>query len=468
MTRAAFVLLLLPGALAAQGRDPLDSVNRFVEHEIQRQRIPGLSVAILRGDRVLLARGYGFANLELRVPASDSTVYQSGSVGKQFTAAAIVMLAEQGRLRLDDSITKWLPEGKRVWDGITVRHLLTHTSGIAEYTDSTFDYRRDYTEDDLVRFAASRPLDFRPGDRWSYSNTGYLLLGVVIHKVTERFYGDVLHDLIFTPVGMRRTRIISEADLVPDRAAGYHLVHGEVKNQEWVSPSLNTTADGALYFTVDDLANWAVALNHQRIPSPAGLAAAWTPVRLNDGGTYPYGFGWRITEQRGHRRIGHGGAWQGFRTAIFRYPEFDLTVIALANLAEAEPEAIASGIAGILEPALVPPHLLAAPFSGMSPPQPIPELLRNLAAGRDSAVMTVGLARFVSPELRKSYGELLSPARSWQSLGCDRVADRGIARLGSSVDRICYARGLAAGSGTVVSVFYAPDGRVAALEDYEF
>src|SRR5215208_4506268 len=340
--------LVLPGCgvLHAQGL-ALDSVNSYITNEMKRQHIPGMSVVILRGDSVLLDRGFGLANVELGVPASDSTVYQSGSVGKQFTGAAVAMLAQRGRLRLEDRIVKWLPEGAGVWDSVTVRHLLTHTSGMAEYTDSTFDYRKDYTEDQLVRFAASRRLDFSPGDRWAYSNTGYLLLGVLIHRVTGRFYGDVLQDLIFSPLGMRTTRIISKADIVPNRAAGYQRVDGKLKNQDWVAPSLNTTADGSLYFSIKDLTRWAVSLNQARIPDSAVLQRAWTPVRLNDGGLYPYGFGWELSGQRGHQRIGHTGSWQGFKTAIHRYPEFRLTVVALANLAQAEPGAIAEGIAGI-------------------------------------------------------------------------------------------------------------------------
>jgi CubicO group peptidase (beta-lactamase class C family) len=347
---------LLPG----QGRAVLDSVNTFVTAEMARHHIPGVSIAILRGDSVVLARGYGLASVELNVSASARTIYQSGSVGKQFTAAAVVMLAEQGKLALDDTITRWFPEGAGTWAAVTVRHLLTHTSGMAEYTDSTFDYRKDYTEDELVRFAASRPLDFAPGERWSYSNTGYVLLGVLIHRVTGRFYGDVLHDFIFSPLGMRTTRVISEADLVPNRAAGYRLVGDTLKNQEWVAPLLNTTADGSLYFAVDDLVRWAVALNHRRIPSPTGLEAAWTPVRLNDSGTYPYGFGWDLKDQRGHPRIGHG-AVAGFVTAIYRYPEYDLSVIVLANLAGAPAAVIAQGIAGILQPSSCRPSTLPRP-----------------------------------------------------------------------------------------------------------
>ncbi|MFL5402394.1 MAG: serine hydrolase domain-containing protein, partial [Gemmatimonadales bacterium] len=153
---AALTCLTIGYAIPLCGQDKslMDSVDRYVASEMQRQRIPGASIAVLRGDSVLLSRGYGLANLELQVPASDSTVYQSGSMGKQFTAAGVLMLAEQGQFSLEDRIIKWLPEGKGVWDSVTIRHLLTHTAGMAEYTDSTFDYRKDYTEDQLVRFAA--------------------------------------------------------------------------------------------------------------------------------------------------------------------------------------------------------------------------------------------------------------------------------------------------------------------------
>jgi CubicO group peptidase (beta-lactamase class C family) len=222
--RRLSVLGLIPFAVAHAQQAMVDSVDRYVGAAIERELVPGMSLAVIQNGRVLLQRGYGYANLELRVPASDSTIYQSGSLGKQFTAAATAMLAERGRIGLDDSIIKWFPEGKKIWRGVTIRHLLTHTSGVAEYTDSTFDYRKDYTEDQLVKFAASRPLDFAPGERWSYSNTGYLLLGVLIHRATGRFYGQILQDLIFAPLGMATTRIISEADLVPNRAAGYQLV----------------------------------------------------------------------------------------------------------------------------------------------------------------------------------------------------------------------------------------------------
>ena len=455
-----FALLLL-------AQSDTTPINRFVQAEMERQHIPGLSLAVLRGDQVLLARGYGYANVELHVPASDSTVYQSGSMGKQFTAALVEMLVDNHLLRLDDSIVRWFPEGATVWSGITVRHLLTHTSGVAEYTDSTFDYRRDYTEDQLVKFAASRPLDFRPGERWSYSNTGYLLLGVLIHRVTGRFYGDLLRDSVFQPLGMRASRVISEADIVPNRAAGYRLENGTLQNQEWVAPSLNTTADGALYFTIRDLTRWAVALNHRRVPSPAALDTAWTPVRLNDGATYPYGFGWGIFNQRGHLRIAHSGSWQGFKTVIARYPESGISVIVLANLAQAQVSAIAFGIAGMLDTALAAPHLVT--WRGPQPPAAIPALLHDIATRPDSARITPRFRRFLTSDLQSYYGGVAGGDRQWSFAGCDPVARRGIAYLGSSIAYICHARAArSTGGGTLVSVLYAADWRAAGVEGYGY
>jgi CubicO group peptidase (beta-lactamase class C family) len=460
-------VLLLSTAVVAQRADTA-AIDRYIQAERERQHIPGLSVAVLTGDRVVLLRGYGFANLELRVPASDSTVYQSGSMGKQFTAALVEMLLDEHLLRLDDSIVRWFPEGAGIWQGITVRHLLTHTSGVAEYTDSTFDYRKDYTEDELVKFAAARPLDFRPGERWSYSNTGYLLLGALVHRVTGRFYGDLLRDSVFGPLGMNDSRVISEADIVPNRAAGYRFDNGVLKNQEWVAPTLNTTADGALYFTVRDLTRWAIALNHHRLPSPAALDTAWTPVRLSDGATYPYGFGWYLLPQRGQRRISHTGSWQGFKTVIARYPQSGLTVIVLANLAEAQVGAIAYGVAGMLEPALQPPHLVASP-SGRQPPAEIPALLRAIVTRPDSAPITPRFRRFLSADLTDWYRALTAEGRQWAFAGCDAVAPLRFSYLGSPIAYACHARSAGqSGGGTAVSVFYTADWRAAGIEGYGY
>jgi CubicO group peptidase (beta-lactamase class C family) len=458
--------LLLSAPAAAQTRAVVDSIDRFVRSELDRQRIPGMSVAVLRGDSLLLARGYGYANVEHHVPATDSTVYEVGSVSKQFTAAAVVMLSEQGPLSLEDPIVRLVPEGSGVWPRVTIRHLLTHTSGIRE--DTTLDWRRDYTENELVRSAAAQPLDFEPGDRESYSSIGYALLGIIIHRATGVFYGDFLRDHIFRPLDMRTARVNSDSDIVPNRAAGYYFTGDTLKNQEWVSPSISATADLGLSFSVRDLAQWAIGLHHGKVLSRAGLEASWTPVRLNDGGTYPYGFGWYLTQQRGYRRIGHSGAWRGFRANIQRYPDFDTTVIVLANLAEASAEAIGFGIAGLVEPALRPPHLFPVRLPGAAPPESIDQLLRDIASGKDSSQVTSGLRTSMPLARREQIGGWLKAIHAWTFLGCDDVRKRQISRFGTRIEQICYAKGAGLKAGLLVTVLYGADWQATGLDFYGF
>jgi CubicO group peptidase (beta-lactamase class C family) len=345
--RLALGLFVLAGAALGQDLDAHSTaVETYVKGEMDRQHIPGLAVLVARDGKVVSAQGFGFSNLEHRVPVKPETIFQSGSVGKQFTATAVMMLVEEGKINLDDSITKYFRDAPASWKPVTVRHLLSHTGGFTDYPRD-FDFRKDYSEADLFKSVAAIPLAFTPGTKWRYSNLGYLTLGILIHRVTGKFYGDVLEERIFHPLGMQTTRIMSEADIIPNRAAGYRLVKGEVKNQEWVSPTLNTTADGSLYFSILDLAKWDAALYGEKLLKRSSLNRMWTPVKLNDGqpNSGDYGFGWEITESHGHRLIDHEGAWQGFKTQISRYIDDKLTVVVLSNLAEADPGKIAQGVA---------------------------------------------------------------------------------------------------------------------------
>jgi CubicO group peptidase (beta-lactamase class C family) len=187
----------------------------------------------------------------------------------------------------------------------------------------------------LRRPAGLEP-EFAAGARWNYSNTGYVLLGTIIRRVSGRFYGDILGERVFAPLGMETARVISEADIVPNRAAGYRLVEGELKNQEWVSPESNTGADGALYFTALDLIAWDRGLRAGAILSPESWAQVFEPVKLRSGKPYPYGFGWNVLEFADQKVQRHGGSWQGFKADLVRYLGDELTIAVLANLAEAE------------------------------------------------------------------------------------------------------------------------------------
>jgi len=360
ITRVVIVVILLGivGAVVRGGGEDAVStqVDSAVEAQRKAQKIPGVSLAVCRDGKIVKASGYGLANVELDVAVTPETIFQTGSVGKQFTSMAVMMLVDEGKIGLEDKITKYIPESPAAWKDVTVRNLLTHTSGIADYGGEedtmgkgVINFRKEYTEEELVQAFAKMPMDFAPGEKWSYSNTGYVLLGVIIHRVTGKFYGDFLQEHIFKPLGMTSTRIISEADIVPHRSSGYRLVNGELKNQEWVAPTLNTTADGALYTNVLDLAKWDAALDARRLIQPASYEQMWAQVKLNSGKTVPYGFGWRLASKDGRRVVAHDGAWQGFTMSITRYVDARLTVIVMTNLDEnnSKPEKIAEDVAKI-------------------------------------------------------------------------------------------------------------------------
>ncbi len=388
---------------AAQSDDATSAaVDAYVEKQMKAQETPGLALAVVRDGQLIKAQGYGLANIELDVRVKPETIFQTGSVGKQFTSAAVMMLVEEGKIGLDDRISKYLPGTPAKWARVTVRNLLTHTSGIADYAaeanpkpGGVIDLHKGYTEEQLFQRFATLPMDFNPGEKWSYSNTGYVLLGIIIHKVTGEFYGDFLQERIFRPLGMTATRIISEADIIPNRAAGYEIVDGKIQNQKWVSPTLNTTADGALYTNVLDMAKWDEALYAGKLLKKSSYDLMWTPVTLAGGKNYGYGFGWDITEANGHRLIEHGGAWQGFRTQISRYVDDRLTVIVLANLDEASPEETAHGVAAIYVPGVSPTAAKAIEDREPEVTALVQRTLADLAAGK------VNLESFSASEREK-------------------------------------------------------------------
>lgn len=345
--------------------------------EMARQHIPGVAVAVVQRGQVLSAVGVGLANVEHAIPVTRSTVFQTGSLAKQFTAVAAMLQVEDGKMALEDSITRFFPDAPATWKPITVRHLLTHTSGIPDYVDGTLDYRKDYTEDELARLAFRLPLAFPAGSRWSYSNTGYALLGIVIGRASGQFYGNVLRDRVFGPLEMASARVISEEDIVMNRASGYRRVGDGLRNQEWVSPILNTLADGGLYLSLDDWIRWEQAIRRRAVLQAASWAQVFAPVRLNSGKAYPYGFGWALHEGQGPATYRHDGAWQGFKTAYLHAIDADLTVIVLCNLDQANPMRFAERIAQVYFPELKRPALAALD-------EPDPLMARRLRALLDA------------------------------------------------------------------------------------
>lgn len=346
------VLALLPAPTHA------DAVDDAVRAHMDRNHVPGLSLAVVRNGELLRAQGYGLANVEHDVPATKETVYQIQSITKTFTAAGVMMLVESGQLRLDDPVDKHVAGAPDAWKGITLRHLLTHTSGIPDFINRpTVNLRLDVTPDEVLKSVADKPLEFPTGDRYAYSNTNYHLLGMVIDRVSGRPWQSFLQERIWDPLGMKDTRIISLADPIPHRAAGYLFQNGALQNGRFVAPSILGYAGGGIRSTVVDMAKYDTALNGERILKRATLEEMWTPTKLNGGGTSAYGLGWALGNLRGCRTVNHSGSHMtGFQSQFTRYRDRGLTVVALTNLQGARPGPLADQVAGLLDPSLAAPQ----------------------------------------------------------------------------------------------------------------
>lgn len=344
----ALLLLVSPHVAAA---DPVDDI---VTAELKRQGVPAASVAIVRNGKIVKAEGYGLANAELNVPATPQTVYQIGSVSKQFIAAGIMLLVQDGKMGLDDKASTYLAGTPAAWQAITIRHLLTHTAGIINEPPG-FDPFKVQSDADLVKSAYSAPLLFVPGADWTYSNTGYFALADIIRAVSGERWDAFLQKRVFQPLAMTSTRTTT-MEMVSNRAGGYAPINGKMSN---APPILAVRPSGAFLSTVLDLAKWDAALSAGSLLSTATLIQMWTPVPLNGGGTYAYGFGWQVDAVAGHKRVHHSGTMPGFRATIHRYLDDRLTVIVLTNAGNADPGSIARLIAESYTPGLVEPRAAA-------------------------------------------------------------------------------------------------------------
>ncbi|MBS0364364.1 MAG: beta-lactamase family protein [Proteobacteria bacterium] len=337
----------LPAVAAASAtRQTDDATDQQIRAALVREQIPGAALLVMRDGAPLRFGTWGLANVELDVPVSRETMFESGSLGKVFTAAAVLLLVERGKVSLDDPITKYFPGAPSSWAGIRVRQLLDHTSGLHDSEEDggeIFDLRREYSDAELVAKLQSYPLSYAPGTRWKYSNTGYILAGILITRVTGMFYGDFLAREIFRPLGMRTARIISDSQIVPHRAQGYlRTAHG-LRNQDFASAALNATGDGSLYLSLEDWAKWIAAMDKGALLSPASWELLSARTRIA-GKPTDHAFVWDYLKLGGREVMEFDGSWQGFRTAIERDPRSKLTVLLLTNLAQAEPVPLARDI----------------------------------------------------------------------------------------------------------------------------
>jgi CubicO group peptidase (beta-lactamase class C family) len=332
-----------------------DDVDDYAKSALLSQHIPGLSLAVIRSGNLAKAEGYGMANLENGMAARPETVYKIGSVSKQFVASGVMLLVQDAKVALDDRINRYLPGTPESWSAITVRHVLTHTSGLARESPG-FDPYKLQPDMDVIQAAFALPLRFQPGEKWDYSNLGYYVLAEIIRNVSGKPWSDFIAERIFIPLQMTNTRPTTVADVIPNRAGGYIWDGKQYRNAEnWpaVRPS------GAFLSTVLDMAKWELALQADRILTEDSKKQMWTPVVLNSGRMYAYGFGWELDDwpanapqPTGVPMIRHEGSIPGFRAGFSRWPTQNLAVIILANRENAPMEGLQANVATRVAPEL--------------------------------------------------------------------------------------------------------------------
>jgi len=309
--------------------------------------VPGAAVIVIHNGDVALRKTYGLADVEKHIAVRSKTNFRLASATKQFTAAAIEILAESGKLSYDDPIGRFLPSLPAYARAVTIRQLLTHTGGLSDYEDLIPQTATAQVSDaDVLRMLADTDhIYFKPGTSYRYSNTGYVLLGLIVAKVSGQTFPNFLKEAIFDPLKMRRTVAhVEGVSTIANRAYGYAFENGRFVRRDQSITSA-TLGDGGVYTSIDDLAKWDQALEHATLVKPETLRLAFTPATATDDPAIRYGFGWRISDHDGHRTIWHSGETVSFRNVIVRFPDDRLTVIVLTNRDDPEPYKTALAIA---------------------------------------------------------------------------------------------------------------------------
>ena len=310
-----------------------DELDDRIRDLMAERHIPGAAVAVIKNGRIVKMSGYGVASIEFNVPVTSETVFEIGSVSKQMTAAGIMLLVQEGRVNLDERISQYLPNTPQTWSDVKVRHLLTHTSGIKSYSSlDGFELSQRMTIDDFIKKLSPHPLEFVPGEKNIYSNSGFNLLAYIIEMRSGKKYMDFMREKIFLPLGMTKTGDRDPQFVIPLRANGYEWRQNRYTGRDGSLTDL--MGAGSIVSTINDMTKWEAALAGNKLLNIESKKQIWTQFTFNNAKLSPYGMGWRISEVRDHKLIGHTGQTAGFGAAIFRYVQNDVTVIALTNLGE--------------------------------------------------------------------------------------------------------------------------------------
>jgi D-alanyl-D-alanine carboxypeptidase len=462
MRVVAYVLTLcLAGFTSAAAADPVDD---YVRSQLKPRNLPGVSLAVVKDGRIVKAAGYGLASLELNAPATERTVYEIGSISKQFAANAVLLLVEDGKVKLDDPISKYLDRTPAAWTAITVRHVLTHTAGLADFDTGNigFSYRREYTANEFVDLLGKQPLQFAPGDRWNYTN-GFPLLGLVVERASGMPYVDFVRTRIFQPLALESARFKSPTEVVPNRADGYLFKDGAYQHGETLRPMV-IAPNGGVMINAVDFAKWDIAITEGRLLRAESLTQMTTPVRLNDGRTVSHGLGWFIDTFNGHTFGAHWGTTvTGHSSVIRRYTRDGVTVIMLANLDDGGfgIDAMSKRIADMYVPGVA--------VQGLEPVKEEPATaarmrtaLSAIAAGVDGPGVVAGFPARLPQPVRTRLAEALNSASEWTSLGEERLGDRHF-NLDSAVIQLRWYRVTGPSGRRYLTVRLNQDGAVAGV-----
>jgi CubicO group peptidase (beta-lactamase class C family) len=417
---------LLIARLAFAGTCGADELDDYIRASMKTNSVPAIVFGVFKDGSILRSGAFGLANVELKVPATVNTVFEIGSVTKQFTATLVLMLMDEGKLALNDRIDNYLDHLPDAWRAVTIRQLLNHTSGIPDIEDifGYDSYRNIYTFDQIIAVANSKPMDFPPGTKMRYSNTGYFLLGHILQKIESKPYDEILHERILNPLGMIHTRQSDPAFVILGRCAGYQLTDRGLANRDAMQPTACLAA-GTIVSTIGDMAKWDSAITHNRFLKPAIQKLMWEKTRLPNGETNSYGMGWFIDDWRGHPCVEHSGGTAGFSCDYRRFQDLDLSVVVFCNLYSGT----ATGIGNVECRAVnaVHPGLSYISYKPIKDDPKIRDMLLKAMAdvakgGAGSPSITEAMWKAYPDVSRKEWRERLAHLRSFQLLEHTRHA----------------------------------------------
>jgi CubicO group peptidase (beta-lactamase class C family) len=457
-------------------------IDSYINAEMIKQQIPGLSYAVVSNGKIIDSGAYGYANVELKAPATFRSLFNIGSIGKTFTATAIMLLQKDGKLSIHDPINKYLDSLPASWNNISIKHLLTHTSGIKDYAHDFPGYsfiekdrKQEITEAQFIRMATTVPLNFQPGERWAYSNSNFVLLGFIIHKLAGKPIGDFMKERIFAPAGMKETRYTDVRDMIPNRTSGYLLDEDDNNkfiNGIYVSNFFSKMGDMGILTTATDLAKWCIAQDHATVLDKQTLQMMWTPVRLNNGleamgilGAN-YGMGWGLQDHRGNKEVGHGGSFiNGYTAALSRFPEKKLAVVVLTNLNPTNVSWIGFNIAGFFDAGLKGiDQMQTAKTQDTALNKKVSSFLESLGTGNyDRSLVTENFIQMLNPITKIIFASSVN-------LGLNFIASDEIRtkyeRNGVQVKKINYYKIKLRDETHYLAIYFSDDYKIADLRGY--